>query len=212
MHIGDGLIPLWQCAIYWIIVIIVGYFAVKWAKNNLDERKIPLLAVLAAAIFAIQAFNIPIPWGTSGHMVGAAIVAILLGSPYAGFLVLAIVLIIQGLVFGDGGLTTMGANMFNMGVLGGFIGFYGFKAIKEYIGEIPAVFIASWLSIFLAALVCAVEMFFAGTFPLLAGLGTMGLYHLVIGLIGEGLISVIIYVAVKKARPDLLDNGGSTDG
>ncbi|KZX10075.1 cobalt transporter CbiM [Methanobrevibacter filiformis] len=207
MHIPDGFIPLWQCVIYYIVVIIVGYFAVKWAKENLDERKIPLLAVLAAGIFAIQAMNIPIPWGTSGHMVGAAIVAILLGSPFAGFLVLAIVLIIQGIAFGDGGLTTLGVNIFNMGIVGGFVGYYGFKGLKPLISKIPAVFVAAFLSLFISAILCVVELYFAGTFPLATGFYFMGLYHFVIGIVGEGLISTIVFIAINKIRPDLISSG-----
>jgi len=204
MHIPDGFLPLWQCIIYYIIVIIVGYFAVRWAKENLNEKQIPLLAVLAAGIFAIQAMNIPIPWGTSGHMVGAAIVAILLGSPFAGFLVLAVVLIIQGIAFGDGGLTTLGANIFNMGIVGGFVGFYGFKGFKSLIGDIPAVFLGAFLSLFISAIVCAIELWIGGTFPLITGLYLMGLYHFVIGIVGEGLISTIVYVAINSVRPDLI--------
>lgn len=204
MHIPDGFIPLWQCVIYYIVIIIIGYFAVNWAGDNLNEKQIPLLAVLAAGIFAIQAMNIPIPWGTSGHMVGAAIVGILLGSPFAGFLVLAIVLIIQAIAFGDGGITTLGTNIFNMGVLGSFIGFYSFKGLKSLISVVPAVFIGSFLSIFIPAIACAVELWVAGTFPLVGGLYFMGIYHAVIGIIGEGLISTIVYVATKGIRPDLI--------
>jgi len=204
MHIPDGFIPLWQCAIYYIIIIIVGYFAVSWARNKLNDKQLPLLAVLAAGIFAIQALNIPIPWGTSGHMVGAAIVGILLGSPYAGFLVLAIVLILQALLAGDGGVTALGANIFNMGVLSSFIGFYSFKGMKKFIKDVPAVFIAAFLSIFIPSLACAIELWFAGTFPLIAGLYFMGIYHAVIGVIGEGIISSIVFVAIKGVRPDLI--------
>ena len=204
MHIPDGFIPLWQCLIYYIIVIIVGYFALNWAKDNLDDRKIPLIAILAAGIFAIQALNIPIPWGTSGHMVGAAIVAILLGSPFAGFLVLSVVLIIQGLFFGDGGLTVLGANIFNMGVVGSFVGFYSFKGLKNILGDIPSVFIACFLSLFVSSIICAFELFVAGTFPLALGLYFMGLYHFVIGIIGEGLISTIVFIGIQNARPDLI--------
>jgi len=210
MHIPDGFIPLWQCAIYYIVIIIVGYFAVNWARNNLNEKQIPLLAVLAAGIFAIQAMNIPIPWGTSGHMVGAAIVGILLGSPFAGFLVLAVVLIIQALAFGDGGITTLGTNIFNMGVLASFIGFYSFKGLKSMLNAVPAVFIASFLSIFIPAIVCVVELWAAGTFPLIAGLYFMGIYHAIIGLVGEGLISSIVYVAIRGVRPDLIATGSKT--
>ncbi|KZX15494.1 fused nickel transport protein NikMN [Methanobrevibacter cuticularis] len=207
MHIPDGFIPLWQCIIYYIIIIVVGYFAVRWAKTNLQEKQIPLLAVLAAGIFAIQAMNIPIPWGTSGHMVGAAIVAILIGSPFAGFLVLAVVLIIQGLVFGDGGITALGINIFNMGVLGSFIGFYGFKGLRSFISDIPAVFIACFLGVAIPAVAAAIELWVAGTFPLITGLYFMGIYHIIIGIVGEGVISTIVYVAISQVRPDLIALG-----
>lgn len=212
MHIGDGLIPLWQSAIYALIVIVVVLLALKWSTKNLDERKIPLLAVLTAAIFAIQALNIPIPWGTSGHMVGAAIVAIIIGSPYAGFIVLTIVLLIQAIFFGDGGVFALGANIFNMGIIGSWVGFYGYKSLKSAIPTIPAIFIAAWASLFIGALACAVELYIAGTFPIIAGLTFMGLYHAIIGLIGEGLISVIIYLAISKSRPDLILDGGELNG
>jgi len=212
MHIPDGLIPLWQCAIYYIIIIIVGYFAVKWAKNNLNEKQIPLLAVLSAGIFAIQALNIPTPLGASGHMVGAALVAILLGSPFAGFLVLTVVLIIQGLVFGDGGITALGINIFNMGVLGSFVGFYSFKGLKSYIKDVPAVFVASFLSLLIPALVIAVQLWVAGSFPLIEGLYLMSIYHVIIGVVAEGLIGTIVYISLKKMRPDLIAGGVSNNG
>jgi len=202
MHIPDGFIPLWQCAIYWIIALIALGYSLKWARENLDEKNIPLLAVLSAGIFAIQAMNVPIPWGTSGHMVGAALIAIVFFSPWAAVLVLSIVLILQGLIFGDGGMTALGANIVNMGIIGGFIGFYAYKILKG-IGRIPAIFIAAWASIFLAAIACAIEMSLAGTFPLVEGIIFMGLYHAVIGVI-EGVITVVVILGIDRARPDLL--------
>ncbi|MDR2873249.1 MAG: cobalt transporter CbiM [Methanobrevibacter sp.] len=207
MHIPDGFIPLEQCVIYYIIVIIIGYFAVRWAKNNLDERQIPLLSVLGAGVFAIMALNIPIPWGTSGHMIGSPIVSILLGSPYAGVLVMTVVLIIQSLAFGDGGVTVLGANIFNMGIIGSFVGFYLFKGLKPFIHATPAVFIGSFLAIFIAAIACAVELAIAGIFPLEDGLIFMGIYHAVIGLVGEGVISTVVYIAINNVRPDLISKG-----
>lgn len=201
MHIPDGFIPFPQYLVYWIIAIVALYFSLQWANRDLKERQVPLFAVLAAGIFAIQAMNIPIPWGTSGHMVGAALVAIVFASPWAAVLLLSIVLILQGLIFGDGGVTALGANIFNMGIIGGFTGYYLFRATKS-IGEVPAVLIASWASIFLAAIACAVEMWIAGTFPLNEGLAFMGLYHAVTGLI-EAAITVIVVLAIENARPDL---------
>ena len=203
MHIPDGFIPLWQCGIYYIILFIALYFSLNWARKNLDEKMVPLMAVLAAGIFAIMSLNIPIPWGTSGHMVGGALVAIIFCSPEAAVIIFTLVLLVQGLFFGDGGLTTLGANILNMGIIGGVVGLYSFKALRRPIGKVPAIFIASWLSIFLAAEMVAVELWLAGTFPLGAGLLLMGLYHAIIGII-EGILTVVVILALEKTRPDLL--------
>ena len=108
MHIPDAFIPIWQGAIYWIIALIFIALALRWAKNELNEEKLPLVAVLAAAIFAIQSFNIPVSMGTSGHLVGGALVAIVLGSPFAAVFILTMVLIVQAVIFGDGGVVTHG--------------------------------------------------------------------------------------------------------
>jgi len=203
MHIPDGFIPLWQCGIYYIILFIALYFSLNWARKNLDEKMVPLMAVLAAGIFAIMSLNIPIPWGTSGHMVGGALVAIIFCAPEAAVIIFTLVLLVQGLFFGDGGLTTLGANIINMGIIGGVVGLYSFKALRRPIGKVPAIFIASWLSIFLAAEMVAVELWLAGTFPLGAGLLLMGLYHAIIGII-EGILTVVVILALEKTRPDLL--------
>ncbi|MFY9639226.1 MAG: cobalt transporter CbiM [Methanobacterium sp.] len=203
MHIPDGFIPLWQCGIYYIILFIALYFSLNWARKNLDEKMVPLMAVLAAGIFAIMSLNIPIPWGTSGHMVGGALVAIIFCAPEAAVIIFTLVLLVQMLFFGDGGITALGANVLNMGIIGGVVGLYSFKALRKPIGKVPAIFIASWLSIFLAAEMVAVELWLAGTFPLGAGLLLMGLYHAVIGVI-EGILTVVVILALEKTRPDLL--------
>lgn len=213
MHIPDGFIPLSQCIVYYIIAMPFVYLAFRWAERNLEERKIPFLGILAAGIFAIQAMNIPIPWGTSGHMVGAAMAAILLGSPWAGVLLLTIVLVVQGLLFGDGGITVLGANILNMGILSSFIGYYSFdwvhrvlksrtKSVKTSIAV--GSFVGAWLSLLIAALVCAVELWVAGTFPLVEGLLFMGLYHFVLGIVAEGVITSVAIVAIMNYRTDLV--------
>jgi cobalt/nickel transport system permease protein len=203
MHIPDGFIPLLQCAIYYIIVIIALYFSLNWAKKNLDEKMVPLMAVLAAGIFAIMSINIPTPMGASGHMVGGALVAIIFCAPEAAVIIFTLVLLAQALFFGDGGITALGANIFNMGIVGGVVGLYSFKALRKPVGKIPAIFIASWLSIFLGAELVAVELWIAGTFPLGAGLLLMGSYHAVIGII-EGILTVVVILALERTRPDLL--------
>ncbi|MDO8870984.1 MAG: cobalt transporter CbiM [Methanobacteriaceae archaeon] len=202
MHIPDGFLPLGQAAIYYIITIIALYFALNWAKENLDEKRVPLMAVLAAFIFAIQAMNIPIPWGTSGHMLGAALVAIIFGSPWAAVLVLAVVLTVQTFFFADGGITAWGANILDMGVIAGFTGFGVFQALKK-LNLWVAIFLAGWASIFVASLAVVLELVWAGTFPLDLGLFFMGLYHAVIG-IAEGAITVVAILAIQRVRPDLL--------
>lgn len=201
MHIPDGLIPFPQWLVYYAISFIALILALRWARNNLDERAIPLLAVISAGIFAIQAMNIPIPFGTSGHMMGAALVAIIFGSPWAAVLVLSIVLVLQGLLFGDGGMTALGVNIFNMGVVGGFVGFYTFKAIEGHWKK-TAVFVGAWASIFVAAIAAAFELVIAGSFPLDLGLLYMGGFHAIIGLI-EGTITLVVVLAIQNVRPDL---------
>jgi cobalt/nickel transport system permease protein len=183
LHIPDGFIPISQCIIYYIILIVALYFSVKWARSNLDEKRIPLLAVLAAGIFAIMSMNMPIPFGTSGHMVGGALVAIVFLAPEAAVLVFTVVLLIQALIFGDGGITALGANVLNMAIVGGFVGLYTFKGLNGAIGKYPAAGIAAWLATVIAALACAIEMGIAGTFPMNIGIPSMVLYHFFIGII-----------------------------
>ncbi len=203
MHIPDAFIPLPQAAVYWLIALIFIFLSIRWARKEMSEEKIPLIAVLAAGIFAIQAFNLPVGMGTSGHLVGGALAAILLGSPFGAVFILTLVLIVQGVLFGDGGITTMGANILNMGVIGGFVGYYSFQGLMKATKSMPvSAFIAAWLACFIPALACAVEMYLAGTFPLVPGLAAMGLYHAVIGII-EGAITVVAIRLVISAKPDL---------
>lgn len=207
MHIPDAFIPIWQGAIYWIIALVFVALALKWARNEMSEEKLPMVAVLAAAIFALQSFNLPVSMGTSGHLVGGALAAIVLGSPFAAVFILTLVLIVQGVLFGDGGITVMGANIINMGVIGGFVGFYTFRGVVAATKSMPiAAFLAAWLACLIPALACAVEMFLAGTFPLTEGLIAMGLYHAIIGFI-EGFVTVAAIYLISSVRPDLVDTG-----
>lgn len=207
MHIPDSFVPLSQAIIYWIIALPFIFMAIKWAGKEMDDTKVPILAALAAGIFAIQALNIPIGMGTSGHMVGATLVAIIFASPWAGVLVLTLVLLVQGFVFADGGITTMGANILNMGVISGFVGYYTFAALmKSRLSLQLSSFVGAWLGLFVSSLACALQMYIAGTFPLLPGLVAMGTYHFIIGLIGEGLITAVAITAIASSRPDLLEN------
>ncbi|MBN1194453.1 MAG: cobalt transporter CbiM [Methanomicrobiaceae archaeon] len=205
MHIPDAFVPLGQSIVYWIIALVFVALALKWARSELDDEKVPLVAVLAAGIFAIQAFNLPVGMGTSGHLVGGALAAIVLGSPFAAVFILTLVLLIQGIIFGDGGLTTMGVNIINMGVIGGFVGYYTYGALKGISGNTyAAAAFAAWLACFVPALAAAIEMAIAGTFPLVPGLMAMGLYHAAIGII-EGVITAGAIYLIANARPDIME-------
>lgn len=207
MHIPDSFIPLSQAIIYWIIALPFIFMSIRWAGKEMDDTKVPILAALAAGIFAIQALNIPIGMGTSGHMVGATLVAIIFASPWAGVLVLTLVLLVQGFVFADGGITTMGANILNMGVISGFVGYYTFSVLMNSRLSLQiSSFVGAWLGLLVSALACAVQMYLAGTFPLVPGLIAMGTYHFIIGIIGEGLITAVAISAIASSRPDLLEN------
>ncbi len=205
MHIPDAFMPIWQGAIYWVIALVFVLLALRWAKNELTEEKIPVVAVLAAAVFALMSFNLPVSMGTSGHLLGGALVAIVLGSPFAAVFILTLVLIIQGVMFGDGGITTMGANIINMGVIGGFVGYYSFHGLLRLTKNISfSAGPAAWLACFIPAEVCAVELYLAGTFPLKEGLIAMGVYHALIGII-EAVITVLVIHLILRVRPDLID-------
>jgi len=203
LHIPDGFIPIAQCIVYYVILIVALYFSIRWARSNLDEKRIPLLAVLAAGIFAIMSMNMPIPFGTSGHMVGGALVAIVFLAPEAAVLVFTVVLLIQALIFGDGGITALGANVLNMAIIGGFVGLFTFKVLNGIIGKYPAAAAGAWLATVIAALASAIEMSIAGTFPINIGIPSMVLYHVFIAII-EAVLTVIVLVALDKFRPDLL--------
>jgi cobalt/nickel transport system permease protein len=211
LHIPDGYIPLGQAAVYWTIAIIFIARAVKWARSEIDESMIPLFGVLAAGMFVLQTINIaanlliPIPMlgGVSWHVVGAALTAIIFASPWAAVLLMTLVLAVQSL-FGDGGITAMGANIMNMGIIGGFLGYYSYIGLcKLSVKRSLALFSGAWLSMILPAIALAFELWLAGTFPLKQGVLLMGTFQGVAG-IGEGFLTVIVFTAITKARPDIV--------
>lgn len=206
MHIPDGFLDTKT----WVTLdaVAVGAVALALGKTRriMGEKQIPLLGVLAAFIFAAQMINFPVAGGTSGHFMGAVLAAILLG-PWSAALVMTVVLIVQCLVFQDGGITALGANTINMGVIGGVVGYYLYRVLTAIGGgkrfRPVAVFCAAWLSIVLAASACAVELAVSGTVPIGAALPAMAGVHALIG-IGEGIITALVVGFVSRVRPDLL--------
>jgi cobalt/nickel transport system permease protein len=208
MHIPDGLMEPLILAIGWIIAFIVLALSLKILNIRIEDKHIPLMAVLAAGIFVAQMLNFPIGGGTSGHLVGAALVAILLG-PYAGVVVITTILVIQSLIFGDGGITALGLNTVNMGIIGCFVGWNVYRIFPEKHGKI-GIFLGSWAAVFLGSLVCAFELSLSyslsnGAFgiPAQIALPTMLGYHAVIG-IGEGIITSGVIAYLTHTSPDIL--------
>lgn len=164
------------------------------AKNTLKEKKIILMGMMTSLVFAAQMFNFPISSGTSGHLIGGVLAAIICG-PFEGVIIISAVLVIQSLLFADGGLLAMGANIINMAVIGSLLSYYIFIGIKRIIkNEAISIFIASWTSVFLASLFCSIEMAVSGTYAFQYVLIAMQKTHAIIG-VAEGLITVsLVYI------------------
>jgi cobalt/nickel transport system permease protein len=215
MHIPDGFLSLLVAIVFWIISAIVIGIALRKTKHTLGERQVPLMGVLAAAIFAGQMLNFTVAGGTSGHLLGAAIAAILLG-PWPAVLVMTSVVSIQALLFQDGGLLSLGANLFNMAIVGVFVSSAVYTGLRKLLqkqtwGLYVAGFVAAWSSIFIASLACGIELALSGTSPANIAIPAMGAIHALIG-IGEGLITLGVLTLVQSVRPDLLgvDNEQAT--
>ena len=168
MHIPDGFLDTKMWVGMGGISSAFVTVAVRKANKQISEKHIPLLGVMAAFVFAAQLFNFPVGGGTSGHFMGATLIAILLG-PWASVLIMTTVLTVQCLVFQDGGLTALGANIFNMGIMGGFFGYYINTSIQLLVRNKKGIFIggftAAWCSIVLSAVCCAIELGMSGTVP-----------------------------------------------
>ena len=207
MHLPDGFLNIPVSLVTWIIAVALIAVSLKRVQAEYQERAVPLMGVCAAFIFAAQMINFPIPGGTSGHLLGGTLAGALLG-PWAGSLVMAAVFIVQGVIFQDGGITVMGANIFNMGLIGTFGGYYLFATIRRALGSnhlrstVIASAVAAWCSVVAAALACALELAVSGTVPLKVALAAMVSWHVLIG-VGEALITVTTVTFIWRSRPDL---------
>jgi len=207
MHIPDGFINTGTAVVTWVASAgSVGY-SVRRLSREIQERQVPLLGVTAAFIFAAQMMNFTVAGGTSGHLLGAALATILLG-PWAGCLVLTAVLTVQALLFQDGGLVALGANIFNMAIVGVAVAWVVYHGLRRLLGDrtwaaFASGFCAAWLSVVCASLTASAELWLSGTSPAGVVFPAMGLVHMLIG-IGEGLITTAVLAFLRVVRPDLL--------
>lgn len=210
MHIPDGFLSLGVVLISWAVAAVGVGLALWRSRSVLGERQVPLVGVLAAFIFAAQMLNFTVAGGTSGHLIGGALSAILLG-PWAGILTMTTVVAVQALLFQDGGLLVMGANITNMAIIATLVGYGVFRGVRLLVGErrgglLLGGFAAAWASVVAASVACAVELGFSGTSPIGVALPAMAGIHALIG-IGEGLITLGALSLVSATRPDLLEMG-----
>lgn len=206
MHIPDGFLNPATATATGVLAAAGLGVALHQARKTLPTRRVPLLGLSAAFVFAAQMLNFPVAGGTSGHLIGGVMTAALLG-PSAAVIVISAVLIVQCFLFADGGITALGGNIFNMALVGSVGGWAIYtllsRLVKGLFGRVFAAVVAAWASTVLASIACAGELATSGTvawsvaFPAMAGV------HMLIG-IGEGIITALVLAAVAKTRPELL--------
>lgn len=208
MHIPDGFLSLPVSLLGWAVAIALIAVSLQRVESTYGDRTVSLMGVCAAFIFAAQMINFPVPGGTSGHLMGGTLAGALLG-PWAGSLVMSAVFIVQAVLFQDGGLTVLGPNIFVMGLIGTFGGYYLYRAIRFSLGRdhwsatAAGLAVAAWVSVVGASVIVAVMLAVSGTVPLGVALVAMVVWHALIG-VGEALITVAAVGHVWRTRPDLL--------
>lgn len=214
MHIPDGFLDAKTVIATGVCSVMAVGGALRHAQRSFPSRKIPLMGLTAAFVFAAQMINFPVFAGTSGHLVGGLLSSVLLG-PAGGVLVITVVLVVQALLFADGGLLALGANTLNMAVAGSLGGFAVFTFVRRLVpgrrGVIAAAAFAAWCSTVLAAVLCAGELAWSGTAPWSAAFPAMANVHMVIGL-GEGAITALVVAGLARVRPELLQDGEQGTG
>ena len=220
MHIPDGYLSPQTYVPFWGASIICWSVALRKVKKELSTKQIPYLAMASAFSFLIMMFNVPIPGGTTGHAVGAGIIAIFLG-PWTAVLAVSVVLIIQAIVFGDGGITAIGANCFNMAVVMPFVSYWVFKLINgkslNGIRSYLAAFFSGYLGLSVAAILTSIEFGIQpliahsadsrplyAPYPLSVAIPAMAIEHMVLFSIIEGVITVLLLKYFLKHEPDQL--------
>jgi cobalt/nickel transport system permease protein len=220
MHIPDGYLSPQTYVPMFGVSFIFWSVGLKKLKKELSTKQVPYLAMAAVFSFLIMMFNIPIPGGTSGHAVGAGIIAVLLG-PWTAVIAVSVVLIIQALIFGDGGITAIGANCFNIAVVMSFVSYWVFRIIKGK-SDSPsrlsaAAFLSGYLGLTVSAIVVAVQLGIQpliahapdgqplyAPYPLSVALPVMALEHLLLFGIVEGGVTVLLFKYFLKNEPELI--------
>jgi len=208
MHIPDGFLNPATAATAGGLATAALTLAVRQTRIHLPRRKVPLMGLTAAFVFAAMMLNFPVAGGTSGHLVGGVLCAVLLG-PAAAVLVISSVLIVQCFIFADGGVLALGANIFNMAVVCSVGGYYIYRAVYAILpgarGRLVGVAFASWLATVAAAIVCAGELALSGTVRFAVAFPAMAGTHMLIG-VGEAVITTLVISIIFKVRPDLLED------
>jgi cobalt/nickel transport system permease protein len=209
LHAPDGFLEPGTAIVAGIISLVVIGFALRQSREQLKDKAIPLAGITAAFIFAAQMFNFPVVAGTTGHLLGGALAAILLG-PSVGAIIVTIVVVVQALAFADGGLTALGYNVLNMAIVPAYGGYAVFVLLRRVFpstagGVVGATGIAAWASVVMAAVAFSIEWLFGASAPVAFDtvFGSMVGVHALIG-IGEGIISALAVGAVLASRPDLV--------
>lgn len=221
MHIPDGYLGPATSGVFYAVMLPIWIAASRIVKKTLQAKQVPLMAIGAAFSFVIMMFNVPIPGGSTGHAVGGVLVAILLG-PWAAVIAVSVALVIQALLFGDGGITAIGANCFNMAVVLPFVGYYTYKMIS---GDSPAdsnrrviaAFIAGYIGINVAAFLAGVEFGLQPSlhhtaqgqalycpYGLKVAVPAMAGEHLLIFGWVEAVVTALVVKYLQKQAPELL--------
>ena len=212
LHIPDGFLSATVAIVGWALAIAAIAYALRQTRGQLGGKQIPLMGVLAAFIFAAQSINVPVGGGTSGHLLGGVLAAIILG-PWAAVLIMASVVGVQAILFQDGGITALGFNIVNMGVITSFTGHFVYQQLKKIFGEsrnsmVIAGAVGGWLSMMIGAVAAGIELAISGTSPLNVALPAMAIVHAVLGII-EAVITVGALTFIYSTRRDLLAIGES---
>lgn len=206
MHIPDGFLDAKTTAAAAALAAAGLGLALRQARRHLPRRKVPLLGLSAAFVFAAQMINFPVAGGTSGHLLGGVLAAVLLG-PSAALVVISAVLTVQCLVFQDGGFLALGANVFNMGIVGGVGGSFVYRSVRRLLagrrGQLAACAFASWCSVVAAAIACAGELAISRTVAWTVAFPVMTWVHMLIGL-GEAAITTLVVFAIGEVQPSWL--------